>query len=227
MDRKSIWSRNPSGPGWDLKTPDTLTPMNPTRVRNWCFTLNNYTSDDIDSIKAINCRYLIFGKEVGASGTPHLQGYIEFDKSVRFSYVKKLFPKAHLEPRTKPREANIKYCKKEGDFFERHGEPLSGKNAEGLDWDPKEGKYYWNGEEISENEYHLRKYSTDTERFCWIGRNRLGVVHETSFMRRLRHRGIGENNAVDHWTGWISNLELFNKLAAEWGLPSFNEQLGW
>lgn len=50
----------------------------------WCFTINNYTENDIDMLnKYDGSKFLIFSKEVGKSGTPHLQGYIEFKQKCR------------------------------------------------------------------------------------------------------------------------------------------------
>lgn len=60
-----------------------------SRFRNWCFTLNNYTEEDVSFIREIQCRYLVFGKEVGESGTPHLQGYVIFDDAKTMSAAKK------------------------------------------------------------------------------------------------------------------------------------------
>ncbi len=48
-------------------------------ARNWCFTLNNYKEEDIISLcsKFNNiCSKYLFTKEIGESGTPHLQGFI-------------------------------------------------------------------------------------------------------------------------------------------------------
>lgn len=88
------------------------------RWRNVCFTLNNYTEDDIESIKKITCRYIVFGKEVGESGTPHLQGYIEFNKAINFTTIKKYIPRAHFEQRKGTAKEASDYCKKDKDFFE-------------------------------------------------------------------------------------------------------------
>lgn len=46
------------------------------RVRRFCFTLNNYTKEEEDYLQAFPCTWLVMGKEVGESGTPHLQGEV-------------------------------------------------------------------------------------------------------------------------------------------------------
>lgn len=97
----------------------------------WMFTLNNYTREDIRAIKALcaarvhKIAYLVFGKESGEKGTPHLQGYVHFEGRKRMSTVRKMFVEyahsAHLEPmRGTPMQASM-YCKKDGDSWE-HGE---------------------------------------------------------------------------------------------------------
>lgn len=88
-----------------------------SRATRWCFTLNNYTSDEHESIIALETKYKVIGKEVGKEGTPHLQGYLEFGKAMRFNAMNKLLPRAHLEPAIKPQQA-AEYCKKEKDFIE-------------------------------------------------------------------------------------------------------------
>lgn len=83
-------------------------------ARNWCFTLNNPESEDIDiSEWTEKPKLLIYQKEMGENGTPHLQGYLEMDQPVRLSALKKLLPRAHLEKRQGSRTQAIKYCCKE------------------------------------------------------------------------------------------------------------------
>lgn len=83
------------------------------RARRWVFTLNNYTEEELDQISGIECRYLLYGKEQGEKGTPHLQGYIVFDNAKRFQTLKKLIPRAHLEPAGGSHDENYAYCTKE------------------------------------------------------------------------------------------------------------------
>jgi Putative viral replication protein len=95
----------------------TLTHM--SRAKHWCFTLNNYTDEDLQRI-ADNLEffeYIIYGKEVGESGTPHLQGFATFKSRVRRNFCIEKIGQAHF---TVARNADhsIEYCKKDGDFTE-------------------------------------------------------------------------------------------------------------
>lgn len=86
--------------------------------RSWCYTLNNYSFEEQIMIEGIPCRYHVFGYEVGENGTPHIQGYIEFNKVMRLSAVKKLIERAHWEGRRGTRDEASNYCKKDGEFIE-------------------------------------------------------------------------------------------------------------
>jgi hypothetical protein len=90
--------------------------------KNWCFTLNNYCSEDEQVFRDIPSVYLVYGREVGDEGTPHLQGYIQLTKPIRLTGLKKLHPKAHWEPAKGDQPQNLTYCSKQGDY-EEHGIP--------------------------------------------------------------------------------------------------------
>lgn len=87
-----------------------------SRSRNYCFTHNNYSNTDLED--QIECKYIVYGKEVGDSGTPHLQGFISFKTEKSLKQVIGLLPGSHVEKAIAPKEA-IAYCKKDGDFTER------------------------------------------------------------------------------------------------------------
>lgn len=62
----------------------------------------------------------MFGFEIGESGTPHLQGYVEFENARALGGVKKIIgSRAHLESRKGSARQAVDYCKKDGDFFEK------------------------------------------------------------------------------------------------------------
>lgn len=80
------------------------------KSRNWCFTLNNYDSKDIDTLTQCKFQY-IFQEEKGEEGTPHLQGLLCSNNAISFNSIKKLLPRAHIE-KCKNKNASINYCKK-------------------------------------------------------------------------------------------------------------------
>nr|WPR18665.1 MAG: replication polyprotein [Chemarfal virus 53] len=99
------------------------------RSLGWCFTLNNYSEEEYQRCIDVMCQYIIVGKEVGASGTPHLQGYIHYSTSVPMSRVKKdLSQRAHVEKRFGSVLQAVEYCKKEGSFFENGKIKLTSDN---------------------------------------------------------------------------------------------------
>lgn len=76
--------------------------------RTWVYTWNNYTDADIEQLKALEVNMHRICKEIGETGTPHLQGAVTFKRTYRLSALKKLFPKVHWEPaKTKDPE---NYC---------------------------------------------------------------------------------------------------------------------
>lgn len=90
--------------------------------RNWCYTINNYTEEDKVKLRHIPTRYIIWGHEVGESGTPHLQGYLEFRERKSFKQMKEYHGTAHWEIRRGTQNEAIEYCKKDGNWLE-DGEP--------------------------------------------------------------------------------------------------------
>lgn len=95
-----------------------------SRSRAFTFTHNNYPDTTIQD--NLECKYIIYGKEVGESGTPHLQGFVYFDTLKSLMQVIKLLPGCHIEVAIAP-QAAIEYCKKEGNFTERGIPPVSQK----------------------------------------------------------------------------------------------------
>lgn len=108
------------------------------KSRNYCFTINNYTPEDLEKLHSLgselsNHHFLIFGLELAPeTGTKHLQGYIQLNDAQRFKYLHKYFAlkrnnklfKFHIEIANGTPEQNIKYCSKDGDFYQ-YGTPVS------------------------------------------------------------------------------------------------------
>lgn len=105
-----------------------------SQSNRWVFTLNNYTEEDVIKFDGLDVVYLVYGKEVGESGTPHLQGFIVFASRKRLSSVKCVHDKAHWEVARGSSVQAADYCKKDGDFTERGTLPDASGESEKLRW---------------------------------------------------------------------------------------------
>lgn len=88
------------------------TKTTPLRARGWCFTLNNYTEDDIENVThlAQDCLHYGVQEEVGASGTRHLQGFFYYKSARTFLAMKAKIDKAHWEKMRGNIKSNYEYC---------------------------------------------------------------------------------------------------------------------
>lgn len=105
-----------------------------TKCICYVFTINNWTNKDIENLKLIKYRYLVFGKEVGQEGTPHLQGYIYLkNEMTKKALNKKLDNRAWLgesKATALRAEQNKAYCHKQNKYFEDGDPPKQGKRSD-------------------------------------------------------------------------------------------------
>lgn len=82
------------------------------RATCWSITINNPTPSDIPTADAMPAKWTLQGQlEMGKEGTPHYQGMLTTPQA-RFSQIKKVFPRAHIEV-AKNKTALQKYVTKE------------------------------------------------------------------------------------------------------------------
>ena len=83
--------------------------------RDWLFTINNPTEEDLPDTKwnPDKMSLLVYQKEQGTNGTPHFQGLICLRRQQRISYMKKLLPRAHWEARRGTRQQAYEYVTKQ------------------------------------------------------------------------------------------------------------------
>lgn len=94
---------------------------NSVRSRGWFITINNYTENDLLATKSLmenkNCEWAIIGKEVGESGTPHLQGCMHFKEKIsRKQACNLLGGRAYVQVQRGTKEQQV-YCTKDEDIW--------------------------------------------------------------------------------------------------------------
>lgn len=87
-----------------------------TQSKYWCWTLNNYSEEEEKHLVGIvgtqRVTYVCWGQEIASTGTPHLQGYIEFSSRVRQRTVKRALGtnRVHVEEAHGTPQENRQYC---------------------------------------------------------------------------------------------------------------------
>lgn len=121
---------------WRVRRKPSITPPPPTLHANivkqemsfmrWCFTENN--PEGLLDVQAFgpDLKYLVYGEEVGDTGTEHLQGFCIWDSRKSLSFCKEVIYGAHWEPAHGTNEQAAEYCKK-GGIFHEYGELKSSK----------------------------------------------------------------------------------------------------
>ncbi len=107
---------------------------NVKKHRQWCFTLNNPTETEENSFQQIkNVKYIVYGREVSpTTETKHLQGFVYFENPRCFNGIKKQWPRCHWTQgyENRPALCRERYCKKDGDFFEKGVPPSQGMRTD-------------------------------------------------------------------------------------------------
>lgn len=80
------------------------------RSKNWLFTINNPSDDAIP--QQWTYEYLVYQKEVGSNGTPHLQGYVVWKNPKRLATCKNINSRAHWTVAKGNAKENTTYCTK-------------------------------------------------------------------------------------------------------------------
>lgn len=104
--------------------------MKQTIGKRWTFTVNNWEPKDEQLFQELECKYLVYGREVGESGTPHLQGFVTFKSNKALTGLKKIHGTAHWEQALGTSEQNRVYCTKDGDYFEKGDVPSQGQRTD-------------------------------------------------------------------------------------------------
>ena len=144
-------------------------------VRNsqrWCFTINNFTEADLRAIHSVPCLFLVYGKEHLSEGTPHIQGYVEFQVKKRTPTVcRALGGRAHCEIASGTAGENIEYCTKEKNywmtdkeleasyrFYDEHPLPEHWTKQERYDFKNLSNHEHWTEEDLKAYIFQHEKY---------------------------------------------------------------------
>lgn len=89
------------------------------RYRNFLFTLNNYTTEELKQLQELGLKeikYIILGQEIApTTGTPHLQGFLIWNNAkTKSATIKKLPRRTHVKIANGTPYENYVYCSKDG-----------------------------------------------------------------------------------------------------------------
>lgn len=103
--------------------------------KRFCLTWNNYGEETLELLESLfadgTLRYIIVGKEVAKSGTPHYQIYLETKKKITIAGLKRILGSTpHIEVAKGNWEQNREYCSKELIVMEKGSAITSGERTD-------------------------------------------------------------------------------------------------
>lgn len=114
VSTQSEHKMNTGGRGGNIVVPSPVDTVR-YRIRNWFFTWNNYSEEDVNTIHSYLEKYAkkyMFQEETGEEGTPHLQGFFMLRSAAENVVLFKKFPGVFLR-KLKSEEGSKIYCSKE------------------------------------------------------------------------------------------------------------------
>lgn len=114
-----------------------------SRERNYGFTWNNYPTNWEELIDEFyhktKAKYIVAGKEIGANGTPHIQGHVDLKDAKTISALQKIFqPKIQLSVTKLLSDTHVtnsrNYCFKDGDYRTWGAPPRQGARTDLLNY---------------------------------------------------------------------------------------------
>lgn len=169
-ENESVGTNLPGGVG-NTKTP-------PSPARHWIFTCNNFSKVNINEIleSKLISRFA-FQEETGESGTPHLQGYVEFHEKLR---PRNQFAKKFHWELCNNAHASIEYCSSTG----KHAEKPHGKQWSNISFLKSKVSCIQELRPWQQNAFN--KFSTeDTDRLIWWFWENTGNIGKSAFCKWL------------------------------------------
>lgn len=186
--------------------------MKTERASAWSLTINNPTQTDRYNINTLPANWTIIGQEeVGKEGTPHLQLMLKTPQ-VRFSAVKKHFPRAHIEI-ARNVKALEEYVQKEDtrvstlvqdkrfltlpQLWDQFAEYIDNKRGAHNDWNEEEWLVQFDKfcNQAIEDGYHIELMAVNPQiRSCV---KKFGI---SIYYRSLHTREIIKNGSIDRQT---------------------------
>lgn len=127
----------------------TSTPANTYRARRYVFVINNYNDEILNKAKNYlisKSQEYIIGLEVGASGTKHIQGYVEFKNQINVKCIyDNITNKMWITKAKGSKKENYNYCSKDNKYYtnmnfktfqEKLNDKILNEEYENVQWRP-------------------------------------------------------------------------------------------
>lgn len=184
--------------------------VRPNPSKNWVFTWNNYDNGTLEHLYnrlEQDANKYVIGKEVGESGTPHIQGWVVFKVRKRPIEWAKI-PGIHWERQVGTDEQASEYCMKDGDFRSKgiNTDKLAPVKDRMKDYEYKE----WQQEIMD-----LIKEEPDERSIHWYWEPR-GKIGKTTF---AKHICLNNRKAI-YCSGKAEDIKCLIKLRREKNLDT-------